>query len=483
MKILFATSEAYPFAKVGGLSDVSYSLPKALRNLNVDVRIMMPKYSEIPSPLKDKMVHLKNFTVPVGWRNQYCGIEYIEYNGIPFYLIDNEYYFKRHGYYGYYDDGERFAFFSRAVLESIKYLEDFVPDIIHCNDWHTGIIPVLLKAHYGDNQVFENIKTVFTIHNLKYQGTFGREVIGDLLSLSDYYYNEKRLKYYDGISFMKGGIIYSDKVTTVSKSYSDEIRSPFYGEGLHGLLQGIGKKLVGIVNGIDYDIYNPLTDKEIYYNYDVKTIDKKIENKIELQKELNLNVDSDMPLIGIVSRLTGQKGIDLVIAVIEDILKLDIQLVILGTGEKYFEDVLRYYSFTYPSKISSNIKFNETLARKIYAASDMFLMPSLFEPCGTSQLIAQRYGSLPIVRETGGLKDTVKPYNRYTGAGNGFSFTNYNAHDMLNVIKYAVDIYKDKDVWKKLIKNAMEKDNSWDFSAKEYNKIYKDIINLKGYNE
>lgn len=475
MKVLFVTSEAYPFARVGGLSDVSYSLPKALRKIGVDVRIMMPKYGEIPNDYKNKMKHLKNFNVPVGWRNQYCGIEYVEYDGIPFYLIDNEYYFKRHGYYGYYDDGERFAFFSRAILESIYYLDDFIPDIIHCNDWHTGIVPVLLKAHYRNSPVHSKIKTVFTIHNLKYQGIFGRQVIGDLLSLSDEYYDEQKLKYYDGISFMKGGIIYSDKVTTVSKSYADEIKSPFYGEGLHGLLQGIGNKLVGIVNGIDYEMYNPKTDEAIYSNYDIDSINEKLKNKIELQRELKLNIDFDIPLIGIVTRLTGQKGIDLITAVIEDILKLDVQIAVLGTGERYFEDIFRYYSRIYPSRFSANIYFSDSMARKIYAASDMFLMPSLFEPCGISQLIAQRYGSLPIVRETGGLKDTVKPYNRYTGEGNGFSFANYNAHDMLNVIKYALDIFRDKGTWTKIIRQAMKKDSSWDNSALEYKNLYDNV--------
>lgn len=476
MKILFVASEAYPFARVGGLSDVAYSLPKALRKLGLDVRVMLPKYGQIPSEYMTKVKHIANFIVPVGWRNQYCGIEYVEFEGIPYYLLDNEYYFKRHQYYGYYDDGERFAYFSRAILESIYYLEDFKPDIIHCNDWHTGIVPVLLKAHYSESDVHRKIKTVFTIHNLKFQGVFPKIVLGDLLSLRDEYYAEDKLKYYDGISFMKGGIIYSDKVTTVSKTYAEEIKTPFYGEGLHGLLEGIGDKLVGIVNGIDYDFYNPETDKDIYINYDINSFEKKRQNKVMLQKDLKLEIGEDIPLIGLVSRLTSQKGIDLILAVLEDILRTGAQFVVLGTGEKNYEDSFKYFAFKYPSQMAAIIDFSDSMAKKIYASSDMFLMPSLFEPCGISQQVAQRYGSLPIVRETGGLKDTVTPYNEYTGEGNGFSFTNYNAHDMLHVIEYALSIYKDKDRWNSIVRQAMEVDHSWNASAKEYLLLYENLL-------
>ena len=472
MQILFVASEAYPFARVGGLSDVAYALPKALRKLGIDVRVMMPKYSRIPAEYIKDIKYQTSFNVPVGWRNQYCGIETVEFDGIPYYLLDNEYYFKRHDYYGYFDDGERFAYFSRAILESIYHLKDFKPDIIHCNDWHTGIVPVLLKAHYKNSDVHKDIKTVFTIHNLKFQGVFGKEIIGDLLSLGDEYYDENKIKYYDGVSFMKGGIIYSDKVTTVSKTYAEEIKMPYYGEGLHGLLGGIGDKLIGITNGIDYDFYNPKTDKDIYVNYDIEDIEKKSKNKIKLQEELKLEINEKIPMMGLVSRLTGQKGIDLIGAVMDDILMSDVQFVILGTGEKNFEDMFRYYAGRYASKVDAIIGFNDAMAKKIYAASDMFLMPSLFEPCGISQQVAQRYGSLPIVRETGGLKDTVKPYNEYTGIGNGFSFTNYNAHDMLHVIRYAISIYKEKKLWKNIVKQAMSTDNSWDVSAKEYKNLY-----------
>ncbi|MDI6605468.1 MAG: glycogen synthase GlgA [Thermoanaerobacteraceae bacterium] len=476
MNVLFATSEAYPLAKAGGLADISYALPKALKKLGVDVRIIMPKYGNIFFNYGNKIKHLGSFTVSVGWRRQYCGIDLTEYNGIQYYLVDNEYYFKRPGYYGYYDDGERFAFFNRAVLEMLNFLDDFKPDIIHCNDWETALIPVLLKAHYGGSSNHNEIKTVFTIHNLRYQGVFGREILGDLLSLDDYYFDENRLKYYDGVSFMKGGIIYSDWVTTVSKSYAEEIKIPFYGEGLHGLLQSIGYKLSGIVNGIDYDIYDPKTDEHIYSNYDVSELNKKVKNKLKLQEELLLSVNEKIPMIGMVSRLTNQKGIDLVLAVIEDILKMEVQLVILGFGERYYEDLLRYYSAIYPAKISTNIYCSESMARKIYAASDMLLMPSLFEPCGISQQIAQRYGCLPIVRETGGLKDTVEPYNHYTGKGTGFSFTNYNAHEMLHIIKYALSVYNDEKTWHKLMEQAMNRNNSWDNSANEYKMLYKKLL-------
>ncbi|MEZ0537539.1 glycogen synthase GlgA [Caldicellulosiruptoraceae bacterium PP1] len=476
MQVLFSVSECFPFAKSGGLADVAYALPKALRNENVDVRIIMPKYSDINYDFLSKMKHITHFNVPVGWRNQYCGIEYLVIDGIPVYFIDNEYYFKRPGYYGYYDDGERFSFFSRAVLETINHIDDLKPDIIHVNDWHTAIIPVLLNEHYRNSQKHKIIKTVLTIHNLKFQGIFGKEVLSDLLSLNDGYYSEDNLKFYEGISFLKGGIIFSDKVTTVSKTYSNEIKTLSYGEGLHGLLSGIGDKLVGIINGIDYEIYNPKTDSYIYKNYDVNSINDKKENKLLLQRELNLPISPDIPLIGIVSRLTSQKGFDLVQKIMEDILRFDIQLVILGAGDFEYEQMFKYYAMSYPSKVSANICYSEDLSRKIYAASDMFLMPSHTEPCGISQLIALRYGSIPIVRETGGLRDTVKPYNQYTGEGWGFSFSNYNEFELLNTIKYAISIFKNPQLWNQIIKQAMSQDNSWKHSAQEYKRLYSSIL-------
>ncbi|GFR35529.1 glycogen synthase GlgA [Thermobrachium celere] len=475
MKVLFAAAECYPFLKTGGLGDVAYALPKALRKIGVDVRVIMPKYSDINYDFKSKMRHITHFDVWVGWRRQYCGIEYLEYDGVPFYFIDNEYYFKRPGAYGYYDDGERFAYFSRAILEAIYHL-DFKPDILHLNDWHTSVSAVLLKHHYWHSDYHKNIKTVLTIHNLKFQGVFGREVLGDLLGLDDGYFVEDKMKYYDAVSFMKGGIIYSDKVTTVSPTYTEEVKTPFYGEGLHGLLAGISYKFTGILNGVDYDVYNPKTDDNIYVKYDIHSIENKKKNKLALQRELNLEVNENIPMIGIVSRLTDQKGFDLVANVIEEILRQDVQLVVLGTGQYVYEDLFKYYASIYPSKVSANICFNDSLARKIYAASDMFLMPSLFEPCGIGQLLALRYGSVPIVRETGGLKDTVMPYNEFTGEGWGFSFRNYNSHEMLNIIKYAVNVYRNnKNAWYHLIKHGMERDNSWNNSARLYKALYEGI--------
>ncbi|ADQ41513.1 glycogen/starch synthase, ADP-glucose type [Caldicellulosiruptor acetigenus I77R1B] len=477
MKVLFAVSEAFPFAKSGGLADVAYSLPKALRKQGIDVRVIMPKYADISPDFSTKMKHICHFTVPVGWRNQYCGIEYLNFDGIPFYFIDNEYYFKRPGYYGYYDDGERFAFFSRSVCEAVYYL-DFDVDIIHVNDWHTSIIPVLLKAHYMHSEKHRKIKTVLTIHNLKYQGIFPKEVMYDLLSLSDEYFDENRLKFYDAISFLKGGIIYSDKVVTVSKTYANEIRTLSYGEGLHGLLSGIGEKLTGIVNGIDYEVYNPATDKFIFVNYDANTfVERKKENKFRLQQMLYLPVSDEIVLIGMVSRLTKEKGIELIERILNKLLTLPIQLVILGAGDYHYEQMFRHYAGAFPSKVSANICYSEELARKIYAGSDMYLMPSLTEPCGISQLIAMRYGSVPIVRETGGLKDTVKPYNQFTGGGWGFSFANYEPAELFAIIKYALSIYTDKAQWRSIVHQAMTRDNSWNASAYEYQKVYESLLN------
>lgn len=476
MKILFVASEAHPFIKTGGLGDVAYALPKALRKMGLDVRVIIPKFSEIKQEYKDKMLTLATFNVPVGWRNQYGGLQYLEMDGVPFYFLDNEYYFKRPASYGFYDDGERFAYFCRGVLEAVNHMIDFTPDIIHLNDWQTGMIAPIMKSHYKGNARFDSMKTIFTIHNLQYQGVFSKEVLGDLLNLSEDYYSEDKLKHFDGISFIKGGLNFSDKITTVSSSYAEEIKTPFYGEGLHGLLQVRGGDISGIVNGIDTDLFDPEKDLELFKNYSYQDVLGKLENKIGLQKKLNLPVNENIPMLGMVTRLAGQKGIDLVAHVIEELLQLDLQIVILGTGEQKFEDMFRYYAGVCPDKLSANITFNNTLAKIIYASSDMFLMPSLFEPCGIGQLLALKYGSLPIVRETGGLKDTVKAINEYTNDGNGFSFANYNAHDMLYTIKRALGFYNNKEVWYNLVRNAMIEDNSWSKSALEYKNLYASLL-------
>lgn len=479
MKILFATAEAHPFIKTGGLGDVAYALPKALRKLGIDARVILPKYGDISSDFKNKMQSINKFFVQVGWRNQYCGIDYLEYDGIPFYFIDNEYYYKRQGVYGFYDDGERFSYFCKAILDAIPHLKDFVPDVIHTNDWHTGMIPVLLDSKYKQDMLYSNIKTVFTIHNLKYQGLFQPNILQELLNLDSSFYTEDKLKYYNNVSFMKGAINYSDMITTVSETYAEEIKNPFFGEGLDGLLQSKAHKITGILNGLDYDIFNPENDDEIFLKYSLNNLEYKIKNKLALQNELNLIADEKIPMIGIVSRLVKQKGFDLIAHVIEEMLSQGVQLVVLGTGEEGYEDLFQYYGSIYPKRISSNITFNNILAKKIYAASDIFLMPSLFEPCGIGQLISLKYGSVPIVRETGGLKDTVTPYNEYTGEGTGFTFKNYNAHEMLGVIKYALSTYKDRNTWLKIVSNGMSKDFSWKNSANKFIKLYNSILNTK----
>ena len=477
MKILYVTAECWPFIKTGGLGDVAYALPKALKKEGADVRVIMPKYSTIPSYLKDKFKPLAEFSVRVGWRNQYCGIETMELDGVTFYFIDNEFYFKRNNepsIYGHGDDPERFAFFCNAVLSSMEKL-NFYPDIMNLNDWHTGMIPLLLKEYYKHLKKYKNIKTVYTIHNLQYQGIYNKDVLGNVFDLSYDYYNNGDIEFYGNINFMKSGIVFSDKVTTVSKSYVEEIQTQFYGEGLDGLLKANRYKLEGILNGIDYDLNNPLTDNAIFVNFDTNSIDKKVQNKIKLQEILGLEVNPEIPLVGIVSRLTSQKGLDLINYMMPEMMRENLQLVVLGTGEHQYQSMFNYYNSKFCKKLSARITFDSAFAQQIYAACDIFLMPSLYEPCGIGQMLAMRYGALPIVRETGGLKDTVTPYNQYTGDGNGFSFANYNAHEMFFTLQYAIELYKNKSVWNKLVRNAMNTDNSWQKSAHDYMKIFNSL--------
>ncbi len=473
VKVLFVASEAVPFVKTGGLADVAGSLPKELRAQGVDVRVVIPKYQSIPQKYKDKMRLLKTGTVFIGWREQYCGVEYLEYEGVPTYFIDNEKYFKRDGLYGYEDDAERFAFFCRGILDMLPQL-DFVPDIIHCNDWHTGMLNVVLKTQHAQNDIYKDIRTVYTIHNLRYQGVFGKDIISEVLNLNWDVYNNGSIEFYEAVNFMKGGIVYADYVTTVSNTYAQEIQYEYYGENLDGLLRSRAECLSGIVNGIDYDIYNPATDDKIFIPYNIdNAVTGKIENKLKLQEELGLPVRRDVPMLAIISRLVGPKGIDLVNHIMEEVLmQEDIQLVVLGTGEKQYEDFFKAMAWKYPKKVSANITFSDELAHKIYAGADIFIMPSQYEPCGIGQLIALHYGTIPVVRETGGLKDTVEPYNKYTGTGNGFSFTNYNAHELLFTIKRALGSYEAANIWEGIVKNAMETDFSWRQSAKQYKDLY-----------
>lgn len=473
MKVLFAAAEAHPFIKTGGLADVIGALPKALKNAGVDVRVILPKYRGIPEQFTSKMEHVAVVNVPIGWRNQYCGIERLIYDGIPIYFIDNEYYFGRDGIYGYMDDGERFAFYNRGVLECLQAI-DFQPDVIHCHDWHAAVIPLMLQAHYRHIPFYSEIRTVFTIHNLLYQGVFPYEVLGELLGLDDSYFNG--VEYYGNVNYLKGGIVYSDHVTTVSPTYAEEIRTPYYGYGLDGLLSYRADNLSGIVNGIDTKSYNPATDPHIFTRYRTN-LTKKTENKLALQQQLGLPVDAKIPMVAMVTRLVDSKGLDLLTRVLDEILyNDDIQFVLLGTGDEAYERWFKEIMWRFPTKISSQILFNDALSRQIYAASDIFLMPSKFEPCGISQLLALRYGSIPVVRETGGLKDTVQAYNEETGEGNGFTFYDYNAHEMMYALRRAISCYNKPEHWKRVTKNAFAGDYSWNVSAQQYIDIYNKIL-------
>lgn len=470
MKVLFAASEAYPFAMSGGLADVAGALPKALRKRLIGCRVVMPLYSDIPEELRQNMNFITHITVPVAWRRQYCGIFEAKVGGVIYYLLDNQYYFKRDGLYGYYDDAERFAFFSRAVLEILPHI-NFKPDVIHCNDWQTAMTPVYLDRFYVHDPFYTDIKTVFTIHNIQYQGKYGHELLGDVLGLSG---DDCRVVEYENcVNMLKGGIECSDRVTTVSPTYSREILTPEYAHGLDGILRERSFKLSGIINGIDTDVYNPATDPMIFENYDAESMEKKAVNKKKLQELMGLPVCDDVPVISIVSRLVGHKGIDLVKCVFEDMLKADLQFCILGSGEWEFETFFHQMAEKYPDKVALRLGFVPDLAHKIYAGSDLFLMPSKSEPCGLSQLIALRYGTVPIVRETGGLNDTI--HDSGDNVGNGFTFSTYNAHDMLNAVWRAVGAYQDKEGFAILSKRAMLCDNSWGKSANEYIKLYKSI--------
>ena len=440
MKVLFAASEAHPFIKTGGLGDVMGALPQSLTELGVEARVVIPKYKNIKDELKQNLQFIKWFTVPVGWRNQYCGVFQYKYKDVVYYFIDNEYYFNRDGLYGYYDDGERFAFFNRAVLEFIKEI-DWKPDIINCNDWQTGMVPVLLNLEYKNNEFYSNMKTVFSIHNLLFKGSFVPNVLPELFGYDYMPLTNGSVELNGSVSFLKGGINYSDQITTVSNTYAEEIKTQQYGEGLDGLLRCKSDFLKGIVNGIDYEEFDPEKDNLIFKNFTWDSISDKVENKLSLQKELGLPQRAETPMIGLISRLTHQKGCDLIVSIIDRLLQKDIQFVVLGTGDYWYEETFKNLQYRYPDKVSANIKFDNSLAHKIYAATDMFLMPSLFEPCGLGQLIALRYGSIPIVRETGGLKDTISPYNKYTGIGNGFGFKNFNSNELMQIIEYALTIY------------------------------------------
>lgn len=477
IKVLFASFEATPFSKTGGLGDVAGSLPAHINSGKFDVRVVLPKLEIIPEKYKSKMKPLSSFTVPLAWRNEYCGIEELRLGGVTYYFLDNEYYFKRNKVYGEFDDGERVAFFSKAILESILHLPDFFPDIIHCNDWHTALVPVFLHEQYQNIKGFDSIKTVFTVHNLKFQGQFSDFVIGDICGLAGTPAEDQLRCGKDSANYMQAALKYADRITTVSPTYANEICTEYFGEGLDWLFAERRDRLSGILNGIDTKSIDPKEDPALAFNFSSEDIKGKRKCKEALQKELGLEVDPDIPLFAIISRLTEQKGMDLITYNLPMFTSGKMQLAVLGTGDREFEEAFSYYAEKNPKYIAAKLEFNEALSRRIYAGSDVFLMPSRFEPCGLSQLMAMRYGSVPIVRETGGLKDTVIPYNKFTGEGTGFSFANYNAHELKKQIEDACDLYcGDKKHWMSLMQNGMTKDYSWTVSAKEYRKLYKGLV-------
>ena len=478
-KILFVASEGVPFIKTGGLADVVGSLPKCIDKRYFDVRVILPKYTCMTQEMKDKMSYVTHFYMDFHWKNEYVGIMYAEVDEVKYYFIDNEMFFN--GFKPYSDNAlfeiEKYAFFSKAAL-SILPVIDFRPDLIHCHDWQTGLIPVYLKERFQGNEFYRGVKSVMTIHNLKFQGKWSVKEVQDITGLPSYYFTPDKLELFKDANLLKGGLVYADAVTTVSSTYAEEIKTEFYGEQLDGLMRARSNSLRGIVNGIDYEEFNPETDKYIDYKYNAVNFRKeKIKNKRALQEELGLEQDDKRFMIGIVSRLTDQKGFDLIAYVMDELCQDSVQIVVLGTGEERYENMFRHFDWKYGDKVSANIYYSDPLSHKIYASCDAFLMPSLFEPCGLSQLMALRYGTIPIVRETGGLKDTVEPYNEYESTGTGFSFKNYNAHEMLNTIRYAEHIYYDKKrEWNKMIDRAMAADFSWDVSAKKYQEMYDWLI-------
>ena len=473
--ILFVASEGVPFIKTGGLADVVGSLPKNIDPKYYDVRVVLPKYVCMSQPMKELLTYKDHFHMDFEQNSEYVGILECEVDHVRYYFIDNESFFG--GIYPYGRDGymeiRKFTFFSRAAL-SILPVIDFRPDIIHCHDWQTGLLPVFLNERFQANEFYRGIRTVMTIHNLKFQGKWDIKSIQALTGLAPFYFTPDKLEAFKDANLLKGGLVFADAITTVSETYAEEIKTDFYGEGLSGLLNARSSDMRGIVNGIDYDEFNPETDEHIPHKFNGRTFRKeKWKNKCALQAELSLRVDEKMMMIGLVSRLTDQKGLDLIAYMMDELCMDHVQLVVLGAGEEKYENMFRHYAWKYNDKVSANLYYSEVLSHKIYAACDAFLMPSLFEPCGLSQLMSLRYGTLPIVRETGGLKDTVEPYNEIYSTGTGFSFQNYNAHEMLSAIRYAERIYYDnKREWNKMVDRAMAANFSWQTSALKYQEMY-----------
>ena len=475
MQIVFASAECAPFVKTGGLGDVAGSLPSALVRAGAEVIVMVPKYATIKDEYKAQMEHFADFYVSLGWRNEYCGLEKLEHDGVTYMFIDNEHYFARDYPYGFFDDGERFAFFSKAITESLQHLPvGFECDILHCNDWQTALAPVFLREFYQGLPLYDRVKTVFSIHNVAFQGQFSDTVLEDILGVAHIPAAASQLRCDAcSVNYMLGALRYADAITTVSPTYAGEIQTPEFGEGLDGVLRERSYALQGILNGIDVAGFDPATDKRIAANYTVEDRSGKAICKAKLQEELGLEVRDDRPLMVMVTRLTRQKGMDLVMYALDRILAGGVQVAVLGTGDRDYEDGLRYFQDKYPGTMAARIEFDPALSQRMYAAADMFLMPSKFEPCGLSQIIAMRYGTLPIVRETGGLKDTVQPYNEFTGEGTGFSFSNFNGDEMGDAVFRAARLFWDnRDAWNQLVTQAMSQDFSWTRSADKYLDLY-----------
>ena len=473
--VLLASAECAPISKTGGLADVVGTLPKSLAALGIDARVITPYHRCVKDRYRDRVEHMFSFSVDLGCRSQYCGIEKLVLDGVTIYLVDNEYYFGDRIYRGGLPEGEQYAFFTRAVLDAIPNL-GFFPDVLHCNDWHTAMIPVLLRTQYA-NYVHGRMKTLLTIHNIAYQGKFGFDFFRDFLSLRDRYLTSEFCEINGCAAFLKGGCVFADRLSTVSPSYAEEICTPYYGEGLEGILSARRHQLTGIINGIDTKAFNPFSDKLIHKTFDKGHLKGKQVCKDSLMREMGLRGGPRVPLIAMVTRMTDQKGFDLIERVLDEMMGFDICFMLLGSGSKRYEEFMRGAEARHPGRVCAYIGYNEELSHRVYAGADMLLMPSRFEPCGLSQMIAMRYGTLPIVRETGGLRDTVRPYNKYTGEGNGFSFANYNAHEMKATVEMACDVYRNQpDSWLGLQRAAMSEDFSFARSAEDYARLYIDML-------
>ena len=475
MKVLLAASEAVPFIKTGGLADVMGALPAKLRREGVETALVIPKYSRVAERFGSQMETVWEGTVDLAWRRQYVGVEKIVLDGVPVFFIDNEYYFKRDGLYGFYDDGERFAYFCRALLAMLPHI-GFRPDVIHSNDWHTGLVGVYLKEDFQKDPFYQGMKSLFTIHNMKYQGIFSPEVVEDVLGLSRSLFDSGRIENNGCVNYLKAGMEYADAVNTVSPSYAEEIQYPYFGEGLDGYVRLCRGKITGILNGMDEKAYDPAEDPRIPYGYTDKDVFiRKPLDKEALQKELGLPVNRRIPVFAMISRLVEAKGLDLLTCIMDEMLQEDVQLVIVGTGDKAYEQALTALAARYPDKVSVNILFSEDLAHRVYAGADFFLMPSRYEACGLSQMISMKYGTIPVVHATGGLKDSVQDFQKFTGEGNGLSFAHFNAHELLFTIKRGLSDYEEDTVWEKLVLNAMHSDNRWDRSARAYKALYEKL--------